>query len=631
MCGICGFYNVVESSESRNTLKKMTATLAHRGPDGMATWLHPTGRVGFGHTRLAIIDLAGGNQPMTSEDGRFVIVFNGEIYNYRRLRHELESYGHQFRTKSDTEVLLNAYRQWGRECLARLSGMFAFAVYDEHTHTLFLARDRTGIKPLYYAAESKGFFFGSELKAILGTGSIAPRVDFRALADFFVLGYPLLPATFFKGCRELEPGTWLEVTRERISAGRYWSWARSEEAWSEATAVERTEHALRESLAEHLNSDVPLGAFLSGGIDSSVLVALLAQSSGAKLKTFTVKFGEAAYDESTFARAVAERFNTSHHEIELDAANADLALVGDVLDGFDQPFGDSSAIPTYMICREIRKHVKVVLGGDGGDEMFGGYPRFRYADIAKTLGGTPRWLRDGASWFSTAFKPLGTTRSRQMHKLLRAAERQDAHRLLALSCYTFPENLADVFVPVVLENIADYYPSLAETTVNDPGGAELIDATVRYALPGDYLRKVDCMSSAHGLEVRVPFLGAQVLDCAARVPHRLKYSANNNKIILRKLARKYLPEAVACKPKGGFGIPLDTWLGEKGRRELHDMLCSNSARLRELIRPKYLSDTLDSFLSTKRDDAKQSRYNLYQQVYFLWGLERWLTRWRPAY
>jgi len=629
MCGIAGFYDFADPRQASEVLTAMTATLDHRGPDGRATWLDPEYRVGMGHTRLAIIDLDGGAQPMLSADEQFVVVLNGEIYNYQSLRVELEALGQSFRTKSDTEVFLNAYRQWGKECLSRLSGMFAVAIYDKPRDMLLVARDRTGIKPLYYHAGKSGFFFASELKALLGTRAFSPHLDHRALADFFVLGYPLIPTTFFSECAELRPGTWLEMSRGKRNSGTFWTWQRDEEEWNEETSLKRTEEALVESLAEHLIADVPVGAFLSGGIDSSILVALLAQSLGARLQTFNVKFGETAYDESPFARVVAERFQTQHHEICLNGSSADLNLVGEVLDQFDQPFGDSSAIPTYLICRETRQHVKVVIGGDGGDEMFGGYPRFRYADVAKTLSSTPDWLRGGAAWLSEAFQPVSAERSRQMRRLLRAAQSQSAGRLLALSCFTFPENLDDILLPDVLTRIADYCPSLGDS--QNPGGAEFVDATVNFALPGDYLRKVDCMSSAHGLEVRVPFLGSQVLNCAEQIPHRLKYDGKDNKLLLRRLAKRYLPETVVNKPKAGFGIPLDSWLGLNGRQEVRSVLSSTSARLRDFIRPDYLNGMLDSFVSAQWDKAKISRFNLYQQVYFLLGFERWLQRWRPAY
>jgi len=633
MCGITGFYGLADPKGAGVLLRSMTDSLEHRGPDGSATWLNGLGSVGMGHTRLAIIDVAGGAQPMLTEDGRLVILLNGEIYNYQNLRRELEELGESFRTKSDTEVFLKAYSRWGKDCLSKFSGMFAAAIYDNVSNKLLLARDRTGIKPLYYHAGPSGLFFSSELKTLLTSASFSPHLNYQALADFFVLGYPLLPSTFFRECTELTPGSWLEVSGEKRTSGRFWNWQREEESWNEENALEQTEAALVESLSEHLNSDVPVGAFLSGGIDSSLLVALLTKELDTRLDTFNVKFGEAAYDESPYAREVAKRFNTQHHEISLAGSSADLGLVATILDQFDQPFGDSSAIPTYLICREIRQHVKVVIGGDGGDEMFGGYPRFRYADVAKTLSSAPEWIRGSAAWLSETFQPLSGARSRQLRRLFRAADSQSSGRLLALSCYTFPENLADIFHPEVLREFADYCPSLAPASgdLRNPGGAEFIDATVNFALPGDYLRKVDCMSSAHGLEVRVPFLGNQVLDCAAQIPHRLKYDGKDNKLLLRRLAKKYLPASVVNKPKAGFGIPLDSWLGRSGREELQSILCSTSAKIRDFIRAEYLAEILDGFVSSQWDKSKLSRFNLYQQVYFLFGFERWLQRWTPAY
>ena len=391
MCGICGFYHSKDARLALTRLRAMTDSLRHRGPDGQAIWLHLQRSVGLGHTRLSIIDLEGGKQPMVSADDRHIIAFNGEIYNYQSVQQQLEALGHHFRTHSDTEVLLEAYKRWGAACLERLRGMFAFAVYDRVDDTLFLARDRTGIKPLYYHAGSRGFYFASELKAILTVPDIARRLSYRALADYLVFGYPLLPDTFFHDIKELEPGAWLQISPSGIIRGRFWNWQREPAFFHEEEALERTEEAITQSLREHLISDVPIGALLSGGIDSSLLVAILVKVLGQDIQTFTVGFADSAYDESPYARQVAKHLGTRHHEIRLDTATPDLSIVDEVLCQFDQPFGDSSAIPTFLICREIRKFVKVVIGGDGGDEMFGGYERFRHADLAKRVGVLPGW------------------------------------------------------------------------------------------------------------------------------------------------------------------------------------------------------------------------------------------------
>jgi asparagine synthase (glutamine-hydrolysing) len=632
MCGICGFFNIGSRQKAPTILSTMTAALAHRGPDGMGTWLSSEMDVGLGHARLAVIDLAGGHQPIQSIDGRFMIVFNGELYNYRSLRKELEGMGRQFRTSSDTEVLLEGYIKWGPACLGRFRGMFALAIYDTQACDLFLARDRTGIKPLYYHSGPSGFFFGSELKAILQVPEIPRRMDYKACADFLVLGYPLIPKTMFSDLSELEPGTWLRVSREGIEKRRYWSWDQLPDKLEEPAALEQTQNALTESLREHLVSDVPIGVFLSGGIDSSLLVAFLAKVLGEDVETFTVSFTDPAYDESPFAEVVARSLGVRHRKIVLDPRLANISLVEDILVQFDQPFGDSSAIPTYFICKEIRKSVKVAIGGDGGDEMFGGYARFSHADMAKLAGTLPNVFLNASGAVLAGIAGIAPDLSRKGKRFIRSATSRDEGRLLALSCYTFPDELAEIIEPAVMEAMGRYVPSLSlngHGTIN-PGGKEFVDSTVRYALPGDYLRKVDVMSGAHGLEVRVPFLGEHVLECAAKIPAHLKYGREGNKIILRKLAEKYLPKAIVEKPKGGFGIPLDSWLGRDGRKEIRSLLSSPSASIRELIRPEYSDSLLSGFVDHTWDASKRSRFNTYQQVYMLWSLERWLARWKPV-
>jgi asparagine synthase (glutamine-hydrolysing) len=632
MCGICGFFNISNRNDASAVLSAMTASLAHRGPDGTGTWLSPEMNVGLGHTRLAIIDIAGGRQPIHSGDGRFVIVFNGELYNFRSLRRQLEGIGHRFRTSSDTEVLLEAYASWGPACLQRFHGMFALAIYDTQACEVFLARDRTGIKPLYYHSGPSGFLFGSEIKAILQVPGIPRHLNYQALADFVVLGYPLVPKTMFLDLFELEPGTWLRVSSQGIEKRRFWSWRQLPDGVGEAVALEQTQAALAESLREHLVSDVPIGVLLSGGIDSSLLVAFLAKVLGEDVETFTVSFAEADYDESQYANLVAHSLGVRHQQIVLGPQLADISLIEGILDQFDQPFADSSAIPTYFICKQIRKSAKVAIGGDGGDEMFGGYRRFSHADMAKLVGILPTPFLRASRMALAGIGGIVPHISRMGKRFLRSAASRDEGRLIALSCYVFPDQLPEIIERTVMQTIDKYVPSLSLTgngTIN-PGGREFVDSTVRYTLPGDYLRKVDVMSSAHGLEVRVPFLGEHVLECAAKIPVHLKYSRTRNKIILRKLADKYLPKAIVEKPKRGFGLPLDTWLGRKGREVVRSILNSRNAGIRELIRPEYSGPLLSGFVDQNWNVSRQSRFNTYQQAYMLWSLERWLVRWNPT-
>ena len=627
MCGVCGFYGLANPSYAPTLLRDMAESLQHRGPDATGSWIDSTQTVGLATTRLAIIDLAGGSQPMASSDGIHVIAFNGEIYNFQLLRRQLQLLGCVFLTNSDTEVVLHAYRQWGMDCLARLRGMFAFAIYDTRSKELFVARDKTGIKPLYYHLGPAGFLFGSELKAILRNQDVPRQIDYSALSDYFVLGYPLLPSTFFKHCRELEPGTWLLVTPNGIKTGTYWSWQRRPQTNGHTRNLADIEETLVETIGEHLCADVEVGAFLSGGIDSSLLVSLIAKRFNKQVRTFTVRFGDKSYDESQDARIVAEHLGTSHHEIELPDRAVDFSMVGKVLDQFDQPFGDSSAIPSYLLSREVRKHVKVIIGGDGGDEMFGGYPRFRHAEMARALGKCPSWMFPPADFGWASMSWLFPEQVRRARKLLRAAGLRSGDRMLALASPVSVTELGAMLAPEVLDHLGSYRPSFIAP--EDAGGSDLLDCTVSVALPGDYLRKVDVMSSAHGLEVRVPFLGDQVLDLAAELPRQLKFSWTQNKVAMRSLAGHHLPRQIAGKKKHGFGIPMDTWLGAKGRTEVADLLRSPSARIRDYVRYSYVEPLLDNFVSGRSPRATLSRESAYQRVYFLWSLERWLQTWRP--
>ncbi len=632
MCGICGIVRSSVDSSISEKIDRMTHALHHRGPDGSGRWIDRSGRVGLGHTRLAIIDPAGGAQPMRSMDERYVLVFNGEIYNFQTLRNELKALGRTFQTKSDTEVLLEALVVWGVSCLAKLHGMFAFALYDTVEEVLFLARDRTGIKPLYYGTLDGAFCFASELKALRVQARGALTLNYQSLLSHLSLAYTIPPDTFFAEIRELTPGTWLRVTTQGIEEGRFWSWKRQPADWTEPAVLERSEQAILESLSEQLVADTPLGAFLSGGIDSSLLVAMIAMKLGRKLPTFTVKFAETSYDESRFAGSVARRLGTDHHEIQLPDGRGDLSVLDEVLTQFDQPFGDSSAVPTYFMCRAVRPFAKVMIGGDGGDEMFGGYPRFIYADVAKKLGMLPQSMLAGMR--ACCNVALTFSRSewiRQIRRLIMASEARGDERLLVLSSYVVPTEYGEVFSRDACEKMRGQLPAmLPEVERRDAsGGAEFIDATITTALPGDYLRKIDMMSSMHGLEVRVPFLGEPVLDCSSRISDRSKYSLGQSKRILRALAQKYLPEEICRRPKTGFRFPFDTWLGEKARREVCHELCSPKAKIRELIHPAYVERMSQSFVGQRWDDLRISRENLSQRVYGLWGLERWLQRWRP--
>ena len=498
---------------------------------------------------------------MQSWDDTYVIVINGEIYNYRELRSELKACGHRFHTHSDTEVVMEAYRRWGVDCLMRLRGMFAFALHDTKNGETFLARDRTGIKPLYYFDGASGFAFASEIKAILALPGVPRRLDPLALADYLVLGYPLFPRTMFADIREFPPGHFLRIDDSKRHWGEYWRWQHrpaAERVTSFDEALALTREALIASVREHLIADVPVGAQLSGGINSSLIAAIASKELGRKISTFTVKFNEASFDESPVARETAHLLGTDHHELHLDRGGID--LVGQVIDQFDQPFANFSAIPSWLLSAEILKSCKVVLSGDGGDEMFGGYPRFANADLARRFGGLVAPF-EGMIERALPIVVIKPDIVRAARRMLRAAAARNNGRLRALSCYVWAANLPTVLAPNLAACLPpDPVPYPPDQQLDDPGGQEFVDTTIRYALPGDYLRKVDIASSAHGLEVRVPFLGDHVLACSSKIENGIKYNRRSNKLLLRRMAAEYLPASVTDRGKSGFGIPLNSWI-----------------------------------------------------------------------
>lgn len=651
MCGICGLTGYAYSANAGNArsepqaarfcaaasaldaIRGMTAALAHRGPDAQDVWLDARGRCALGHARLSIIDLEGGAQPMHSTDGRYSVVFNGEIYNFQSLREELRQLGRTFRTQSDTEVLLEAYGQWGLEALPRLEGMFAFAIFDAVDGSLVLARDRVGIKPLYYHWSDGKFAFASEIKSLLKLADVPRRLDYRALTDYVMLGYPIAPTTFFADVRELPAGHWLKLCGGRLHEESYWTWRRDEQDWSEAEALAKTKEVLLQTLEEHLIADVPVGAMLSGGIDSSLLVSLLARELGVRVETFTVSFGDREYDESTYARQVARHLGLVHRKVSVPTDSiADLDEIHTVLDQFDQPFIDSSAIPTHLLCRELRKCVKVAIGGDGGDETFGGYPRIYQADFARRLGRFPAPLLAAAESLCGPVSYFAPGAARRARRMVRAARHRGQERIFDL-LYNDPLRPLHPFTEDVFDRVHGYSPALfpADSDRHASGGRDMIDATMTVSLPGDYLRKVDVMSMAHGLEVRVPFLGKRVLELAARIPHGLKHPARNRgKLLLRRMLREYLPEGIARRGKLGFGIPLDTSLNLQKRQAIEAMLTTPDARIRPLIDPAFARLACREFVTGRRSEFRWSRSIVYQNVYMLWSLERWLQKWDPV-
>lgn len=567
MCGIVGIVDLKgQETPDRSVLVAMNEVQSHRGPDEVGLFLEPG--IGFGHKRLSIIDLASGQQPFFSADGNVVLSYNGEIYNFMEVRAELEAKGHAFRTNCDTEVIVYAWVEWGPECVHKLRGMFAFSIWDKATETLFLARDRLGIKPLYYTVLADGrLLFASELKGILQHPDLPRRLDLEAVEDYFAYGYVPDPKSIFKNVHKLLPGHTLLARRGgEPKVTQYWDLTfqeagpDSEEALAEALIPE-----LREAVRLRMIADVPLGAFLSGGVDSSAVVAMMAGLSEEPVNTCSIGFDRQDHDESHFAREVAGRYETNHNVRIVDPQDFD--LVEKLASIYDEPFADSSAIPTYRVCELARQRVTVALSGDGGDELFAGYRRYRWHAYEQRVRS-----RMAQSIRGPLFGFLGRTYPKLdwAPQPLRAKTTFQALALDAVdgffhSVSMLPDTLRrSLFSDSMHRELAGYQAVevLRGYMANAPADDAL--SRVQYAdfktyLPGDILTKVDRASMAHSLEVRVPILDHEFIGWAARIPSQLRLKGREGKYIFKKALEPYLPESVLYREKMGFAVPISAW------------------------------------------------------------------------
>ncbi len=623
MCGIAGkIYLDGARPVERDVLARMNRALAHRGPDdaGIAC----RGPVGLAHRRLSIIDLSpAGRQPMANEDGSLWIVFNGEIYNFQALRPELERAGHRFRSRTDTEVILHLYEEHGPDCLRFLRGMFAFAIWDERRRRLFLARDRLGKKPLVYQADASAFRFASEAKAILQDPAVEARPEPGAIARYLTYGYVPGARSAFVGFHRLPPGHYLLWEDGKVSLTRYWRLQRDvKHDLTEADWCAEIRERLREAVQLRLVSDVPLGAFLSGGIDSSAVVAMMAMACTDRVQTFSIGFEEPEYDELTYARLVAQRFGTDHHELVVrpDAA----ALLPRLAWSYDEPFGDSSAVPTFCVAEMTRRHVTVALNGDAGDENFGGYERYVASLLAHRADRLP-----GAGLLRATLRAglaVWPTRGRRTSLLARARRFVDGvaetpeRRYARWFCHFHGDRKAELCHPGFLaaaQEADDLEDLLAAFRAHE--GTDLLTATMgvdaELYLPDDLLVKVDIASMAHGLEARSPFLDHVFMEFAATIPSRLKVRGRQTKRILKEALKGLLPEPVLARRKMGFGVPIDHWL----RHELKDLAYDTLLSPRALAREYFRADTVRRLL----DDHVSGRANLHYWLWTLLMLELW--------
>lgn len=620
MCGIAGFF-LTGKEASRPLLERMNELIRHRGPDEDGFFTE--GGCGIGMRRLSIIDLSSGKQPIANEDGSLQVVFNGEIYNYRELREWLESKGHRFRTNSDTETLVHLYEEEGVDGIARLRGMFAYALYDRRKRELLLVRDRFGKKPLYYSVLPSGLYFGSELKCLRAAG-VPDDIDEEALRLYFQFTYIPEPYSLLKSVRKLAPGGWLRYGADgKTEQGRYWHFpepaaevpAGTSKGLTEAGARTRLRELFDDSVRRRLEADVPLGAFLSGGIDSSCVVASMALQTREPVKTFSIGFEEADFNELPYARMVAEKYKTDHHEIIVKPDS--IALIERLVRHFDEPFGDASAMPTFIVSEFAARHVKVALSGDGGDELFGGYTRFFAAAAQQRFDRWPGFLREGISQLAGAL-PYSTYGK----NWLRAAAQPSAlARYFDLN--TTPHFLRQRLLQPkwMAGGDMDHFRRVFDGCLL-PEGTGILEQALYYettsALPSDILVKVDRMSMAHSLEVRCPLLDHVLGEFAASLPTEWKMRGGQGKRILIDALSDRLPPELLTRKKMGFGMPLSHWFRTSLREFLRDHLLSKSFLNRGFVDPVFLTALMDEHESGRRDNSMWLWSLLMLELSFRW-------------
>ncbi len=609
MCGLTGFLltRPIEAATAEKRLNAMVNALHHRGPDDQGAWTD--GRTGLGHTRLSIIDLSpAGHQPMWDAAQRIGLVFNGEIYNFHEIRAELEAKGYAFRSHSDSEVIIYGYLAWGEDVLHRMRGMFAFALWDAKERKLLLARDRIGKKPMNYALTDQGLFFGSEIKSILAWPGIPREADLDALHQYLTYQYVPAPLSAFRAVKKLPAAHKLVITLD--SSGKI-SLPRIESYWRPAAprprvgkvdinaACEELVHHLEESVRLRMIADVPVGAFLSGGLDSSSVVAMMARQSTERIKTFTIGFDNADYDETRYARMVAERYGTDHHEliVKPDAVNILPKLVWH----YNEPFADPSAVPSYYVAEMARRHVTVALNGDGGDECFLGYGRYASMRAVSALDSVPSWIRQSVASTLRCIPRLGriTGRASKIADLLRGQDIAPQHRY-AFTITAFADQhkregygpaLRDYLNHSALDLLEPYFRE-ADSLVS---GANWAD--IHVYLPDDLMVKVDVATMAHALESRAPLLDHKLMEWALTLPVDLAMKDGATKALFKKAMEPHLPHDVIYRPKMGFGCPIDHWFRNELKDMAYDILLSQQAAARGLVEPTYVRKLLDEHIA----------------------------------
>jgi asparagine synthase (glutamine-hydrolysing) len=621
MCGIAGWVDsspeqVAGSEERRRLLDAMCRVMRHRGPDDQGEGYF--GNASIGMRRLSIIDVSGGRQPIGGCDAHINVVFNGEIYNFLELKQELEGLGHRFSTRSDTEAIVHCYEQFGTACVERLRGMFAFAIWDENLKRLFIARDRVGKKPLYYSVTSKGtLVFGSELKCLLEHRDVERKISSRAVDAYLALGYVPDPLSIFEGIHKLPPGSFLLFEKGNVRIEQYWDFDYSEGDGSrtEEEVVEELRTLIDEAVRIRLVSDVPLGAFLSGGVDSSSVVGVMARHMTQAVKTFSIGFREDTYDELKYARVAAKHFKTDHTEFIVTPDICE--LVDKLVLHFDEPFADSSALPTYMVSKLARERVTVALSGDGGDELFAGYTRYGIDRARSSFARMPRFVRSGVIGPLSARLPHGAYGRNFLHNI----------SLDAISRYTDSVSVFtalgrnSLYSPAFARQLGDHggvLQSMSELADKVGTGEELdrllyIDS--KTYLPGDILTKVDRMSMAASLEARVPLLDHKLIDFVTKIPASMKMHGRETKYIFKRAMRGIVPDEILYRKKQGFGVPIQRWINNELKTRIRDVVLDQRAIDRGYFNQGYLELLFDEHARNRRDHS--------QQLWSLFMLELW--------
>jgi asparagine synthase (glutamine-hydrolysing) len=630
MCGICGKISYGAEPINEELMAKMSSSFSYRGPDDSGVYTNNGAvrngnkvYVGFGHQRLSIIDLSSaGQQPMSNEDGTVWVTFNGEIYNFKEIRAELKKKGHIFRSDTDTEVIIHLYEEEGFNAVQRLNGMFAFALWDENLNRLWVCRDRIGIKPLVYFWNTQHFLFASEIKALLKDPIISKDLDYEALLLYLAFNYVPAPYTIFKGIRKLKPGQYLILQNGKVELKEYWDTPQTLSTGKTTSTFADQESSNKEKLFQYLEdavhsrmiADVPLGAFLSGGIDSSIIVALMARNATKPVKTFSIGFKDAdLFDETNYAREVAELNNTDHHEFKLTHTDLIDVFVS-ALSTFDEPFADSSAIPTYIVSKETREYVTVALSGDGGDELFAGYRSYlgeywfsRYMLI-------PSLLRE--TLFENLITSLPDSRDtklfeyiRRLKKFIKSTKGSFPERLLALK-EVFPREIRNNILINDHRKAISFQEDIAlnwiKNLLNRYHGDrinKMLYSDFKDSLPGDMLTKVDWMSMKNSLEVRVPFLDHRVVELAFQMQGDLKLYKGKTKYILKETFKHLLPPSLLRRPKAGFEIPISRWLRTDLKFLIDDYLSDGKIKDQGIFDSNIINNLLNAHLANKTDTS----------------------------